>query len=339
MKRQTLTGLSGLAVVIVAVFAIIRLGDMPRFSEATDYLMDTVVTVKVYAPASAHADETISRAFTEAKRLELLMNPLGEGGELNRIDEGGPGAWWVISPELEEVLSRAAHFYEVTQGAFDPTIAAVKWLWDFDGETHLPAAEEIAQALRTVGFENVEIRGDSLNLGVRGTKLDLGGIAKGYIVDRMVRILREGGATSCLVNAGGDIYLFGQKAGGDDWVIGFRHPRNGETIVLETMPLPAVATSGDYERYFIAGGRRYHHILDPGTGYPADGCVSVTVWTTTAMDADALATGLFVLGHEKGIALAEKLEDVEALIFWEDDSILRHDMTSGVRGKVALSSE
>ena len=336
MKKRTLAGLSGLVIVFVTVFAIVRLGGVPRFTETTDYLMDTVVTVKVYAPPSVHTDDIIARAFTEAKRLESLMTPLTGGGELNRINDGEPDTWWVIDPELEEVLLRARYFFELTDGAFDPTIAAVKWLWDFEGEAHLPATDDIERALTTVGFENIKIGGDSVNTGTSGTKLDLGGIAKGYIVDRMVAILREGGVIGCLVNAGGDIYTFGRKAGGDDWVIGFRHPRTDESIALEAMPLPAVATSGDYERYFMDGGKRYHHILDPGTGYPADGCVSVTVWTATAMDADALATGLFVLGHERGIALAEELEDVEALIFWEDDGVLGYDMTSGVRGKAAL---
>ena len=334
MSRKSVFGVAVLVLVSAMVAAVIRFRDMPRLSEATDYLMDTVVTVKVYAPPSAHGQEVVARAFAEAKRVERIMDPYADGGELKTINDSEPGAWHRISPELRDVIERAGYFWNITGGAFDPTIAAVKWLWKFDEGGAVPSPESLAEALGTVGFDKIVLHGDSLSLGSAGTKLDPGGIAKGYIVDRMIAVLREGGCTAVLVNAGGDISSFGAKPGGEPWVIGLRHPRKDETLVLDPMPFPTVATSGDYERYFIADGKRFHHILDPKTGYSADGCCSVTIWANAGIDADALATGVFVLGPEEGLKLAEEREDIEALIFYEENGELEHVMTSGVQGKV-----
>ena len=152
----------------------------------------------------------------------------------------------------------------------------------------------------------------------------------------MIMFLKESGVVAGIVNAGGDVFTFGIKPGGIDWVIGFRHPRTKKTIKLDTISFSAVATSGDYERFFIQDGTRYHHILDPETGYPARGCVSVTVWTKTAMDADIMATAIFVLGPQKGLKLVENMDDVEALIFFERDGSIRNVMSSGVKDKIKL---
>ena len=153
----------------------------------------------------------------------------------------------------------------------------------------------------------------------------------------MIKILKKSGVSAGLVYAGGDIFTFGKKPGGKDWVIGFRHPRSRKTIELNTISLSAVATSGDYERYFIQDGVRYHHILDPSTGYPVRECASVTVWAETAMDADILATSIFVLGPRKGLELAENMNNVETLIFFEkEDGVVEHVISSGVRDKVKL---
>lgn len=333
MRRKSIFGVAGLALIVAIVAAIVRFRDIPRLSETTDYLMDTVVTVKVYAPPSAHGQEAIAWAFAEARRVERIMGPYADGTELKKINDAEPGTWHTISPELREVIERVGYFWNITGGAFDPTIAAVKWLWNFDDGGAVPSPDDLAETLRTVGFDKIVLHGDSLSLGSAGTKLDLGGIAKGYIVDRMIAILREAGCTAALVNAGGDISSFGEKPGGESWVIGLRHPRKDETLVLEPMPFQTVATSGDYERYFMVDGKRYHHILDPKTGYPADGCCSVTIWANVGIDADALATGVFVLGPGKGLKLAEDRKDVEALIFYEENGELKHVMTSGVQGE------
>jgi FAD:protein FMN transferase len=337
MKKRNSIVLGMICILAFAVIAWIRLGDTPQLSQATVFLMDTSVTVKVYAPASAHGEKIIEKAFDEARRIEKILDARKGNGEVRQINAGAPGKWWIISPELRTVLERAKYLNRITNGAFDPTIAAVKWLWRFDEGGHVPSADELKQALGTVGFERITVRGDSLNIGSAGTQLDLGGIAGGYVVDRMVEFLHKNGCTSALIDDGGDIYTFGVKPGGKPWTIGIRNPSTGKTIMVDHMSLPSVTTSGDYERYFESGGVRYHHILDPKTGYPARGCTSVTVWAVSTIDADALATSLFVLGPDAGLKLAEELPEVEALFFYyADNGTLKYVMTSGVRGKVAI---
>lgn len=325
--------------IIIAAFVFVLFGaglvacgwfGKPSQVEATDYLMNTTVTVKIFTSNKTSGEELIQRAFDEAKRIEHIMEPRKGGGELNRINEGEYGKWRHLSPELKTVLERSAMFYKLSGGAFDPTIAAVKWLWDFENGGSIPSREDLDNALATVGFEHLTLRGDSLRIDSPGTKIDPGGVAKGYVVDCMVSFLKKQGISSGLINAGGDIYTFGKKPDGSDWIIGLRHPRLNKTIVLEHIDIPAVATSGDYERYFMQDGVRYHHILDPQTGYPADKSVSVTIWTDSAMDADILATAVFVLGPDKGIALAERLDNVEALVFYERDKSLKHAYSSGL---------
>ncbi len=302
----------------------------PSQVEATDYFMNTTVTVKIFTSNKSSGEELIQRAFDEAKRIEHIMEPRKGGGELNRINDAEHAKWWHLSPELKTVMERAVKFHDISDGAFDPTIAAVKWLWDFENGGSIPSREQLAEALSTVGMEHITIQGDSLRIDSPGTKIDPGGVAKGYIVDCMVSFLKRKGISSGLINAGGDIYTFGKKPDGSDWIIGLRHPRLNKTIVLEHIDIPAVATSGDYERYFMQDGVRYHHILDPETGYPADKSASVTIWTDSSMDADILATAVFVLGPEKGIALAESLDNVEALVFYERDNSLKHAYSSGL---------
>ena len=302
-----------------------------KLVESTDYLMSTSITVKVYVRNARAGEALLQNAFAEAKRIEHIMEPLVGDGELHRINETSSVRTWKLSDDLRTVLERALYYSRLSQGAFDPTIAAVKWTWAFEEGGRLPSEEEIAEALETVGFSQVVLKSDSLEMKKNGTKLDLGGVAKGYAVDRMIAILRQGGAEAGLVNAGGDIFTFGKKPSGKDWVIGLRHPRTKRNFILKTIALHAVATSGDYERYFMCDGVRYHHILDPETGYPARGCASVTVWTSLAMDADALATAIFVMGPQKGLELAEKLEGVETLIFFEENNVVKTARSSGVR--------
>jgi thiamine biosynthesis lipoprotein len=168
-----------------------------------------------------------------------------------------------------------------------------------------------------------------------GTEIDLGGIAKGYVVDRAVDVLRQSGITSASVDAGGDIRLIGGKPGGRPWRVGVRHPRERDRIiaVLELLD-SAVVTSGDYERYFMLGGTRYHHLLDPDTGLPAAGLASVTVVAADATTADALSTTVFVMGRERGLALIESLPGVEAILVTAELDVI---LSSGLVGKVTVS--
>ena len=311
--------------------------ETPRLLTATQFLMDTSVTVKVYVRDSEKGEKLIKKAFAEGARIEHIMEPLKGTGELQKINASPDKLKRVVSPELLQVLVRSKFFYNLTGGAFDPTIAPVKWLWDFEIKRKVPGDQEIQDKLRFVSFAQVKLNEDSIEFAHPEIQLDLGGVAKGYAVDRMIAVLKDGGITAGLVNAGGDIYSFGKKPGNVDWIIGISHPRLSLTIRPDkTIQLASVATSGDYQRFFMEDGIRYHHILDPSTGYPARECISVTVWAENATDADILATAIFVMGPEKGIELAESLDNVETLIFFEKDGKVGAVMSSGIKDKVRL---
>ena len=308
----------------------------PAFVDATEILMTTTFTVKVYSKDRKTAEHLVEEVFAEARRIEQVMEPINGNGELESINSRTRDGWYVLSSDLSAVLRRSSFYYDCTGGAFDPTIGSVKWLWDFENGGHVPPENELKEKLESVGLSHVELRSDSLRFTHPQTRLDLGGVAKGYAVDRMIAILKAGGSTAGLVNAGGDITMFGKKPGGKDWVIALRHPRMQQIVDLDGISYSAVATSGDYERFFMKDGIRYHHILDPVTGYPARGCISVTTWATSVMDADILSTAIFVMGPKRGLALAESLDNVETLIFYEEDGRIKTAMSSGIKGRVKL---
>jgi FAD:protein FMN transferase len=318
----------------------------PVALESTEFYMNTNISIKIYVTNREKGNLLLRKAFDEINRIEQVLEPLKGEGYLKKINAGPPCIWWEMNPDLKAVLVRSLYYYHIDDRVFDPTIGAVKWLWDFGNGGKIPAPAELSQAMKTVDLSKVEIDGNRFRFTVPGTNFDFGGVAKGYAVDRMAAILKQGGAISGLVNAGGNIVtfgkkpgkfsLFGNKSGETDWVIGVRHPRKEEAILVEPSPYPAVATSGDYERFFMKDGIRYHHILDPATGQPARASISATVWTKTAMDADILSTTMFILGPEKGVELAKRLGNVETLIFFEKDGRIGTAMTPGLAGRVKL---
>ena len=213
------------------------------------------------------------------------------------------------------MLAAALDWSRRTGGAFDPTTAALLDLWDILSGPHPPPSpEQLAAARQEVGWRRLVLSADHRRVDLGGTALDLGGIAKGYAIDRAAQALRRSGVRDFLVNAGGDLFVAGSK-GGDPWRVGIQHPRSPEELLQVVSPVDgALVTSGDYERSFTWEGTLYHHILDPRSGEPARDCQSVTVWAATAIDADALATAVFVLGPAEGLALVEGQPDAEALV-------------------------
>ncbi|HID10267.1 MAG TPA: FAD:protein FMN transferase [Candidatus Latescibacteria bacterium] len=330
VKRNTGYALVGLALLALGLWRVQAIREpVPPFRE-TRFLMDTAVTVQVAAADSEEARKWAEEAFREIGRLEGLM---GEGGTIP-LSQG----WTRMTEEVAYVLRRSQHFAELTGGAFDVTVGPLSRLWGFVGGTpHLPDLAKVRRVLASVGYRGLEVLGDSVKGEGKGMLLDLGGAAKGYAVDRAVEVLEGAGVRGGLVEAGGDLRFFGKKADGQPWRIALAHPRRpGKLIYLKDVGLPAVATSGDYQRFFWKGGRRYHHILDPHTGYPARGAVSATAWARTTLDADILSTAFFVLGPEEGIALAERLSDVEGLVIYERGGKLFARCSSGLIGKVDL---
>ena len=286
--------------------------------------MGTLVDVVLYADKEV-APEAAARAFERMLEIEAIADPLAEGSPLYRLSKG-EGAQ--VKGDLERILETAMEISRATSGAFDPTMGELVYLWGFGrDQPTLPEPEEIKDALKRTGYDKLPT-GQCCPAGLE-IWFDLGGVAKGYAVDEAVAFLQERGIKAGIVNAGGDLRSFGPRPGRGKWKIGVQDPNDPQALagVLEVKEA-AVATSGDYQRYFEEGGLRYHHILDPSTGYPArTGLKGTTVIAHDCATADALATAAFVLGPVKGLALLENRKGVEGVLITEDGKILT---TSGI---------
>ena len=257
--------------------------------------------------------------FDEIKRIEGLLSRYKPESEIAKINTKGRIK---ASTDTFYTMRKAKEFWLLSDGAFDVTIGPLMNIWGFtDKKYRIPDAQEVDATLKLVGFNKV-VLDDSLNIiefKDSDMKLDLGAIAKGYAVDCAVRRLKQEGINSCLINAGGDIYCLGDKSG-QPWVVAVQDPRGEDLVEYLQLKDKAVATSGDYQQFFVKGAKRYSHIVNPKTGYPADmGVVSVTVIAPDCLTADALATTVFVLGKEKGHELAKKIPGVTIRVIEEKD--------------------
>ncbi|MBC7189064.1 FAD:protein FMN transferase [Candidatus Aerophobetes bacterium] len=287
------------------------------FIKVTRLLMSTTVTII----AEASVDD-IEAAFERIREIELMMNHYNPDSQISLLNRKGK---LKVSPEVREVLLRSIYFSKVTQGAFDVTVGPLVRLWQKMGrEGRLPTSEEIETALSLVGYEKIKIEKEFIFLEKKGMLIDLGGIAKGYAVDEAIEVLKKRGVKNALVEAGGDLYCMGEGSQGK-WRIGVQHPRKmGRIVEVIGLKDKAVATSGDYYRFFFIKGERHSHIVNPGTGMTVqENPMSVSIIAPTCTDADALATGVFVLGPEKGIKLIESLKDVEGMIIGKEMKVIK----------------
>lgn len=276
--------------------------------------MDTLVTINVVSDSEKTAETAMDRAFSEIDKLDKLLNFFSEKSELSGINKKAGIAPVAVSQDTLDLIEKSLQASEKTGGAFDATIGPVVSLWDFpNNPVKPPPAASIREKLKLVNYKWVVIdkAKSTVFLKEKGMLLDLGGIAKGYAADRAVEALKGRGIKSGLVSVAGDIKAFGLKPDGGEWLVGIKNPRqkDREDEIIATVRLrdTAISTSGDYERYFIAAGKRYHHIIDPKTGYPAEGCQSVSIVTKDGFNTDAFSTGIFVLGPEKGIQTLREL--------------------------------
>lgn len=280
------------------------------------FVMGTAAWITIHGLSEEEAGEAAEEAFRELHRIEAMMSNWKKESELSRLNRDSDGKPYDISRELYYVLERSIYYSHLTAGAFDVTARPLVRLWGFQGgSAHLPDSMEIEQTMSLVGYEKVMLDGESTSIMMPpGMELDLAGIAKGYGVDRAASILRGRGVENALVNIGGNIYAFGSPPGKKGWRIGIRDPRGGREVVGSLLLVnEAVSTSGNYENYVEIEGAIYGHIIDPRVGRPVSHILSVTALAPTAIEADALSTGFFVLGPESGERVQELLPEVRAL--------------------------
>ncbi len=297
----------------------------------TIYAMDTAVTVTAYGKNAAAGIES---AEEEIYRLDKLMSRSNENGDIYPLNESGSGD---VSTETAEVIKTALDISRSADGAFDPTVTPLMDAWGFFGQKYrVPSDGEISEALKYVGYENVSLDGTHVTLK-NGAKLDLGGIAKGYASEAAADVLRKCGVESALVSFGSTIRAIGKKPDGSGWTIGLADPQNpDEYIAVVTISDECMSTSGSYEQVFEENGRKYHHIIDPLTGCPAEsGLTSVSVICSDPTRADALSTALFVMGAEKAEQYRKEHNDFEAIFINTENEI---SCTDGMDGKIELKN-
>jgi len=290
--------------------------------DKTEFAFGSYVRLKVLAETRPIAETAVVKAFTEVHRLDTLWSTFLPASEVVRVNRDRVMA---VRAETRDLVERALEACGEADGALDVTILPVSEAWGFsDGRYRVPDSVELTAAVERVDFREVKFSGDSLLLGAT-VQLDLGAVAVGAAVDRVIDLLMKAGATHGLVDAGGDIRVFGDRV----WQIGIQNPRGPGVTRILRLKDRAVSTSGDYQKYFEMDGRRYHHILDPRTGYSAKWCVSVTVLAPTAFEADAYATAAFVLGPEAAGSMLGLRPDLGA-VFLLDGASSPREVTIGM---------
>ena len=295
----------------------------PRAVARSYAVMGTQATFTIWTADVARAERAFADADAELERIERLMTDWEREGwapsDVVRINKAAGKEAVEVSEETITVIDKSLEMSRRSEGAFDITFAAMHGLWKFDEDLDptVPPADEIARRRKLINWRDVVVnhRARTVKLRRPEMRMGLGGIAKGYAVDRGAAVLRADGFDDFMVQAGGDLYVSGQK-GAANWMVGVRDPRGGPTAIIARMPIKnhAFSTAGDYERSFVLGGRRYHHIIDPKTGYPATASREVTIFAPTAFLADALDDAVFILGPQKGLALVAAYPDCAALI-------------------------
>ena len=281
--------------------------------------MGTVVEIKVWASDDAKAREAIGEAFDEISRIERLMTTWRDDSDISRVNAAAGLTAVVVSPETLECVARSLDYSRRSHGAFDVTYYALKGLWKFDEdlEAKLPKPADVKRRIKLIDYRKliVDDQKRTLFLREKGMAINLGGIAKGYAVDRATAILRKHGFKDAIVQAGGDLMLAGTK-GGKPWQAGIRDPRGerDDYFAVAAVSDHAFSTAGDYERFFFIKGKRYHHIIDPKTGYPATAARSVTIWAPDATTADGLDDAVLIMGWKAGLAMIDELPGVGAVV-------------------------
>ena len=332
MKRK---GFCLFSLIIVIILSGCSSNKMRLFKKS-EILMDTMVSITVVSESREKAEAAIDRAFKEIKRLEGLLNFYSEQSEISEINRNSGIRPVKVSPETYDLVRISRIISEKTGGAFDITIGPISGLYDFVRKKR-PSPQEIQRLLPLVGYKKILLNPEerTVFLMKKGMEIDPGGITKGYAADRAVEVLKGEGIKAALVAIAGDIRCYGTKPDGGDWVVGIQNPRTGKggevfaTIRLRDM---AISTSGDYQRYFMEHGKRYHHILDPATGLPAHGLISVTVVGPLATYTDSLATAVFVKGLPEGQRLAEEMGYYVVAV----DRVGNIHISDGIKKRVSL---
>jgi thiamine biosynthesis lipoprotein len=303
--------------------------------------MGTRVTITVWGHSEKVVDPAAEAVIAEFQRIDRLMTSWLDDSDVSSINAAAGVRAVPVSAEVLRVIQTSLDISRKSRGAFDITVGAFRGLWKFDQDIDgtIPTEKEVRKRLPLVDYRNVLVndKRGTVKLRRKGMRITLGGIAKGYAVDRAVSILRKRGMNDFILQAGGDLFASGRR-GDRAWRVGIRDPRGARDAIfaLAEIENATFSTSGDYERAVVKDGVRYHHILDPSTGYPVKKSRSVTVMAGDALTADVWSTALFVLGVQEGMKIVEQMKDVEAVFVDSNNEI---HVSSGLKGKLWIQKQ
>lgn len=287
----------------------------------TNFLLDTVIQITAYGP---NASESIEEVFDRISDIEKKMNSKGEKSEIINVNNAAGSNFVKVSPDTFFVVEQGIIYSDLSKGRFDITVGPLVNLWDIGSDNpRVPPEEQISLSLQHINYKDILLDKENYSIMLKkpGMAIDLGAIAKGYAADEAVRILKEKGINTAIVDLGGNVYALGKKPNGKPWRVGIQNPDSNRGQVFATVMVSdkTLVTSGPYERFFEKDGKRYHHILDPHSGYPVEnGLVSVTIISDSSIEADSLSTAVFAMGLENGMELVKSLPQVEAVFVTAD---------------------
>ena len=303
----------------------------------SQYLMGTLVFVTGVAPDEGVAKNAVAEGLAEIRRLEQLMSTWIPTSELSKVNAAAGKQPVQVSTENMEVLKASLRMAELTEGGFNIAVGPAVAAWNVSQEGRIPSQEELDAVRPFIALSQIHLdeQASTVFLKRAGMQIDVGGIGKGFAADLVVKVMKLAGATAGVVALSGDIKTFGRMPDQEPFVFGIQHPRKEQGHILGRIALEneAVSTAGDYQRYIMKDGIRYHHILDPATLRPARGCQSVTIIAKEGVMADGLDTGIFVMGPGKGMTLIESLPDVEGVIVNAQGELM---MSSGLKSRLRI---
>ena len=311
---KTLTALTALALLLSGCAA----KPAPQPASETRLLLDTVCTITIYDPPD---QALVSEAMDLCEKYNIMFSIAQEDGDVWRINHAG-GAPVTVDPQTAELISLGLRYGDYSNGAFDITIGRVSTLWDFSGHPSVPSASDLATALSTVDYRQVDVTGNTVRLNNPEAWIDLGGIAKGYIADQLAAFLKERGVKAAVIDLGGNVLIVGAKPDGSQWHVGIKQPfsTGSEIVGALTIGEASIVTSGIYERQFERDGVLYHHILDPSTGEPAKtDVVSATIVTESSVIGDAMSTIVILNGSVRAEGLLKDVPGYMGAILMLDD--------------------
>ena len=338
MNKRSITGLL-LSICLLATSCTKEVKKEEPSVTRENYLLGTIVQLKVYGK---NADKAADKAMDVISLIDDLMSPSKPNSDVAKINASSGKSFVKVSEDTYNVIKRSFYYSELSNGAFDVTVGPLVNIWGIGTEhARVPAPSEIKNKVSLINYKDIEI--DDANKAIKlkreGQGIDLGAIAKGYAADKVKETLMSEGIKTAFINLGGNVVTLGKKSDGTLWNIGVQDPLNtrGDYFAIVKVSDKSIVSSGNYERFFIKDGIKYHHILDTKTGYPSNNeIMATTIISEKSIDGDALSTSAFVLGLDKGMKLVESLKGVEAIFITKDKKVYT---TSGLKDSFQITNK